>query len=33
VDALPAAGAWVVVAPMKIQGGSGSAARIFGIVP
>ncbi len=33
VDALPAAGAWVVVAPMKIRGGSGSAARIVGIVP
>ncbi len=33
VDALPAARAWVVVAPMKIQGGSGSAAHIFGIVP
>ncbi len=33
VDALPAAGAWLVVAPMKIQGGSGAASRIFGIVP
>ena len=33
VDALPAAGAWVMVAPMKIQGGSGSPSRIFGILP
>ena len=33
VEALPAAGAWLVVAPMKIQGGSGASSRIFGIVP
>lgn len=33
LDELPAAGAWVVVAPMKIRGGSGAPSRIFGLVP
>jgi kynurenine formamidase len=33
LDALPEAGAYVVVAPIKIEGGSGGPVRIFGIVP
>ncbi len=33
LDALPAAGAWLVVAPMKFQGGGGAGSRIFGILP
>lgn len=33
LDALPAAGAWLIVAPIKIRGGSGGQARVFAIVP
>lgn len=30
---LPAAGAWLIVAPIKLEGGSGGACRVFAIVP
>lgn len=33
LSVLPAAGAWVVVAPVKIEGGSGAPARVFGVIP
>lgn len=33
VDRLPAGGAYLMVAPMKVQGGSGAPTRIFGFVP
>jgi kynurenine formamidase len=29
---MPAAGAWVIVAPMKIENGTGGPARIFALV-
>lgn len=32
LDALPPTGAWVVAAPMKIQGGTGGPTRILGFV-
>ena len=33
VDRLPPAGAYLIVAPMKIKGGSGAPARIYGVLP
>jgi kynurenine formamidase len=33
LEAVPARGAWIVVAPLRLTGGSGSPARIFAIVP
>ncbi len=33
LDRLPAAGAYLIVAPMKIKGGSGAPARIFAVLP
>jgi len=33
VHMLPASGAYLIVAPIKIEGGSGGQVRIFGIVP
>ena len=30
---LPPKGAWIVVAPLPIQGGSGSPCRVFGFIP
>jgi kynurenine formamidase len=33
LTALPEAGAYLVVAPIKIEGGSGGQVRVFGIVP
>jgi kynurenine formamidase len=33
LDALPAAGAWVIALPMKIRGGSGGPLRIVALVP
>jgi kynurenine formamidase len=33
VDALPESGAWLIVAPIKLEGGSGAPCRVFAIVP
>lgn len=33
LDALPEAGAFLIVAPIKIRGGSGGQVRVFAIVP
>jgi kynurenine formamidase len=33
LDALPATGATLIVAPMKIEGGSGAPARIYALLP
>ncbi len=33
VDRLPATGAYLIVAPIKIEGGSGGQVRIFAVVP
>ena len=33
LDALPEAGAFLVVAPIKLEGGSGGACRVFAILP
>jgi kynurenine formamidase len=33
VDRLPPAGAYLIVAPMKIKGGSGAPARVLGVLP
>jgi len=33
LDALPATGAWVLAAPMKIAGGSGAPLRMIGWIP
>ena len=33
VDQLPESGAYLIVAPVKIEGGSGGPVRIFGVVP
>jgi len=33
LDQLPATGAYLIVAPIKIQGGSGGQVRIFAVVP
>ncbi len=33
LDELPASGAYVMVMPMKIRGGSGGPARVVGVVP
>ena len=33
LDQLPASGAYLIVAPIKVQGGSGAPARIFGLLP
>lgn len=33
LSVLPEAGAWVVVAPVKIEGGSGAPARVFAVLP
>lgn len=33
LDQLPEAGAYVIVAPIKIEGGSGGPVRIFGVIP
>lgn len=33
LDKVPALGAFVIVAPIKIKGGSGGAARLFAILP
>jgi kynurenine formamidase len=32
LDALPPAGAYLIVAPIKIEGGSGGQVRIFGVI-
>ncbi len=32
LDALPATGAWLVVAPIKLEGGSGGPVRVFALV-
>jgi len=33
VHLLPASGAYLIVAPIKIEGGSGGQVRIFGVIP
>lgn len=33
LEALPATGAWVVVAPLAVAGGSGAPARVIALVP
>jgi kynurenine formamidase len=33
LSALPEAGAWLIVAPIKLEGGSGGACRVFAILP
>jgi kynurenine formamidase len=33
VDRLPPIGAFLIVAPIKIKGGSGGQVRIFAVVP
>ncbi len=33
LDQLPAAGAWIVVGGLRIAGGSGSPATVFGLIP
>ena len=33
LDALPEAGAFLVVAPIKLAGGTGGPARVFAILP
>jgi kynurenine formamidase len=33
LSALPEAGAWLIVAPIKLEGGSGGPCRVFAIVP
>lgn len=33
LDQVPATGAWLVAAPLKLEDGSGSPARVFAIVP
>lgn len=33
LEALPESGAYLIVAPIKIEGGSGGQVRIFGVVP
>jgi kynurenine formamidase len=33
LSALPEAGAFLVVAPIKLQGGSGGPCRVFAILP
>jgi kynurenine formamidase len=33
LSALPEAGAWLIVAPIKLEGGSGGACRVFAVLP
>jgi kynurenine formamidase len=33
LSALPEAGAWLIVAPIKLEGGSGGPCRVFAVVP
>jgi kynurenine formamidase len=33
LSALPEAGAYLIVAPIKIEGGSGGQVRVFGVIP
>jgi kynurenine formamidase len=33
LDAMPATGAWLIAAPMKIRGGSGGPLRLFALIP
>ncbi|HLW99364.1 MAG TPA: cyclase family protein [Candidatus Acidoferrales bacterium] len=33
LDSLPESGAWLIVAPIKLEGGSGGPCRVFAIVP
>ena len=33
VEGLPEAGAYLIVAPVKIEGGTGGPVRIFGVIP
>jgi kynurenine formamidase len=33
MSAVPEAGAWLIVAPIKLEGGSGGPCRVFAIVP
>src|SRR5262249_27185762 len=33
LDALPPRGAWVTLAPMKLEGGTGAPARVLAFVP
>jgi len=33
LDALPESGAWLIVAPIKLEGGSGGPCRVFAILP
>jgi kynurenine formamidase len=33
LSALPETGAYLVVAPIKLEGGSGGAVRVFAILP
>lgn len=33
MSALPEAGAYLIVAPIKIEGGSGGQVRVFAVVP
>jgi kynurenine formamidase len=33
LSALPESGAWLIVAPIKLEGGSGGACRVFAILP
>jgi kynurenine formamidase len=33
LDGLPEKGAFLVVAPIKLEGGSGGAARVFALLP
>jgi kynurenine formamidase len=33
LSSLPEAGAWLVVAPIKLEGGSGGPARVFALLP
>ncbi len=33
VQELPESGAFLIVAPIKIAGGSGGQVRIFGVIP
>ena len=33
LDQLPSTGAWILAAPLLLEGGTGSPARLFGLVP
>ena len=33
LDRLPATGAFLIIAPIKIEGGSGGQARLFAVLP